>query len=436
LVNLQTSKKHYSINNPIIKGKPMYIEKYSFGTGDRFGKEGESQLEAVQEINNLGITVVPVWNKSHREHSIVKTTQSGLAKEAADAVAAKGWKGNYYVDADHIGLSTVDEFMDYSNFFTIDVAHFINRPAAEDIKASFVRRYSHYTGNLAIPGIDEELDVNADFFENFAHKYLLAITEVKKIYDYIEKKKGKNKFIPEVSMDECEIAQTPLELFFILAELKNQGVEVQTIAPKFTGLFAKGIDYIGNIERFAREFEEDIAVVKYAAGKFGLPPNLKLSIHSGSDKFSIYSSIRTAMRKYNAGIHIKTAGTTWLEEIIGLAQAGGEGLEIAKKIYKNSLIRYDELIKPYATVLNIDKSKLPSAEEISTWNSARFSDALTHNQVCSCYNPDFRQLMHVGYKIAAELGNEFSEALVKYRNIISENVKYNILERHLKPLFI
>ena len=414
----------------------MFIEKYSFGVGDRFGKEGKSQLEAIQEINNLGINVVPVWNKSHREHSIVKTTQSSVAEEASEAVAAKGWKGNYYIDADHIGLSTVGEFMEYSNFFTIDVAHFINQPVTDNIKTSFIRRYSHFTGKLHIPGVDNELDIKADFFEKLANKYLHAITEVKKIYTYIENKKGKHNFIPEVSMDECEIAQTPPELFFILAELKNQGVEVQTIAPKFTGLFAKGIDYIGSIERFAREFEQDVAAVKYAARTFGLPANLKLSIHSGSDKFSVYPAVKTAIKKYDAGIHIKTAGTTWLEEIIGLAQAGGKGLEIAKKIYKNALIRYDELAKPYATVLNIDKSQLPPGAEVNTWSSSRFSDALTHNKNCSDYNPDFRQLMHVGYKIAAELGNEFSDALMKYRDIISEKVKYNILERHLKPLFI
>jgi hypothetical protein len=414
----------------------MHIEKYSFGLGDRFGQEGASQLEAILDINNLGVAVVPVWNKSHREHSIVKTTQASVAKEAADAVADKGWEGSYYVDADHIGLSTVDGFMEYSNFFTIDVAHFINQPVDADIRASFIRRYDHYIGKLAIPGIEEKMEVTTGFFDNFTNKYLLALSEVKKIYAYIEKKKGKDNFIPEVSMDECEVAQTPLELFFILAELKNQGVEVQTIAPKFTGLFAKGIDYVGDTKVFAREFDRDVAVVKYAAREFGLPRNLKLSVHSGSDKFSIYNSIKTSLKKYDAGIHIKTAGTTWLEEVNGLAQAGGEGLEIAKKIYKNALTRYDELTKPYATVLDIDKSKLPSAEEISSWSGPRFSDALTHNQVCSDYNPSFRQLVHVGYKIAVELGTEFTDALVKNRDIISGNVKFNILERHLKPLFL
>ena len=217
----------------------MLIEKYSFGTGDRFGKQGEAQLAAIQEINNLGVPVVPVWNKSYREHNIVKTTQSFVLEEAKNAVNSNKWNGNYYVDADHIGLSIVDEFIDYSNFFTIDVAHFIGQKPEESDKKTFIDTYSKYLGKLKIPGIDQEFEVTKEFLDSVADNYLLAIQEVKKIYAHIENKKGKGNFVPEVSMDECELAQSPLELFFILAEIKNQDVDVQTIAPKFTCLFAK-----------------------------------------------------------------------------------------------------------------------------------------------------------------------------------------------------
>jgi hypothetical protein len=169
--------------------------------------------------------------------------------------------------------------------------------------------------------------------------------------------------------------------------------------------------------------------------KLGLPGNLKLSVHSGSDKFSIYPAIQKAIQKFDAGIHVKTAGTTWLEEVIGLAQAGGKGLKIAKKIYVKSLDRYDELAGPYATVLNIDKSKLPTAEEVQGWNSDQFANALIHDQSCKEYNSNFRQLIHIGYKIAAELGYEYLAALDDFREVIAKNVKNNLLERHLKLLF-
>ncbi len=413
----------------------MLIEKYSFGTGDRFGKEGKAQLAAIQAINKLGFNVVPVWNKSYREHSIVKTTQAAVATEAAEAVKVNDWDGNYYVDADHIGMAIVDEFVDYSNFFTIDVAHFIGKSTSPSEKEGFVKNYSKYLGKLNFPGIDEQFDVTEAFLEKVADTYLNAINEVKTIYDHLVAKKGADNFIPEVSMDECEIAQSPLELFFILAELKRIGVEVQTIAPKFTGLFAKGVDYIGNVDQFAKEFEQDVAVTQFAIAKLGLPASLKLSVHSGSDKFAIYPAMKKAIEKFDAGLHVKTAGTTWLEEVIGLAQADGEGLEIAKEIYAKSMDRYDELTGPYATVLNIEKAKLPSVQEVKGWNSQQFSDALTHNQSCAGYNSSFRQVIHVGYKIAVEMGTRYSSALDTYRAVIEKNVTYNLLERHLKLLF-
>ena len=90
-----------------------------------------------------------------------------------------------------------------------------------------------------------------------------------------------------------------------------------------------------------------------------MPADLKLSVHSGSDKFSIYGPIRRAIRRTGAGLHIKTAGTTWLEELIGLAAAGGDGLEMAKEIYRTALGRSDELCGPYAAVIDIDPAQLP-----------------------------------------------------------------------------
>lgn len=414
----------------------MKIEKYSFGTGDRFGKEGLAQLQAIQDINHLGVPVVPVWNKSNREHTIIHSVPEDVMKEAAAAVAEGSYTGSYYVDADHINMDTVDRFIDCSNFFTIDVANFIGRKASQEAVADFQSRYSKYLGAIRIPGITRELNVTAGFLARLAEDYLIAIEEVKKIYDHICTVKGKANFVAEVSVDEAEIVQGPLELFFILAELKAKGVEVQTIAPKFSGLFAKGVDYIGNVQGFAGEFEQDVAVLKHAVNELGLPESLKLSVHSGSDKFSIYPAIRAAIRKFDAGIHVKTAGTNWLEEVIGLAEAGDDGLEIARAVYAKSLDRFDELTGPYATVLNINRQLLPEVSVVRSWNGKQFSEALTHEQSCKNYNPHFRQLIHVGYKIAAEMGDHFLSALDKHHEIITSKVKYNLLERHLKPLFL
>ncbi len=414
----------------------MQIEKYSFGIGDRFAKEGRALLEAIIQINKNGLAVVPVWNKSYREHKITGTSPASVVKEATDAVRDLNWKQNYYIDADHIGLENVEYFVEHSNFFTIDVANFISKPADEVSTTEFVKRHSKFIGKLFIPGIDFDFLVTKELLIKIANNYLRAIQEVAKIYNYLLNKKGKDNFIPEISMDECAQAQTPIDIFFILAELKYNNIDIQTLAPKFTGLFPKGVDYVGNINGFEKEFEQDVAVLKYAVNKFELPNNLKLSIHSGSDKFSIYPVIKKIISKFDAGIHVKTAGTTWLEEVAGLAEAGGEGLSIARNIYQQSLIRFDELTGPYSNVLDIDKLKLPEIDYVNKWDSLKYANTLIHDSNNQDYNRNFRQLIHVGYKIAAEMGNVYYSALDKYRNIIEAKVERNIYERHLKMLFL
>ena len=318
----------------------------------------------------------------------------------------------------------------------MDVADFIGEQALPADIDAFVRDNKKFIGTLLLPGMNQMFEVTEELIAKIAGKYLFAVKEAAKIYQHISKKKvGQNPVI-EISMDETDEAQSPIELFFILSAIAAEKIPVQTIAPKFSGRFNKGVDYVGDLNLFRNEFEQDIAVIKLAVEKFGLPSNLKLSVHSGSDKFSIYPIIREAIQKYNVGLHIKTAGTTWLEEVIGLAEAGGEGLGIAKKIYEKSMGRFEELTAPYATVLDIDKNQLPAIEEVANWSSERFLAALRHDQSNPAYDLNFRQLIHVGYKIAAEMGSIYVHALEKYEEVIAKNVTFNIFERHIKPLFL
>jgi hypothetical protein len=177
-------------------------------------------------------------------------------------------------------------------------------------------------------------------------------------------------------------------------------------------------------------------VIAHAVKAYGLPSTLKLSVHSGSDKFSIYPAIRRALQRTGAGLHIKTAGTNWLEELIGLAEADGEALALAKEIYAKALDYKDALCQPYATVIDIDDAKLPSAETVNAWTSAQYVNALRHIPTCPEYNPHFRQLLHVGFKIAAQLGSRYTDALKTHREIIAKNVTENLLDRHVRPLFL
>ena len=411
----------------------MNIEKYTIGMGDRFARQGNAQLGAVLQARELGIPIHPAWNKSNREHSIVGSKPDELRAEADAAVEALGWKEAYYVDADHIGLGTVDGFLRSSNFFTLDVADFVNKPSTE------TERFRDFVGGwgtqVQISGMDRPLSLSPEVVGKAADKFLRAMLEAGAIYRHIVARKDNGSFVIEVSVDETDSPQSPDELFLILAMLAMEQVPVQTIAPKFTGRFNKGVDYVGDVTQFEKEFDEDIAVLAFAVKEFGLPETLKLSVHSGSDKFSIYPVINRLIKKHGCGLHVKTAGTTWLEEIIGLAKAGGEGLNVAKDIYAAALPRAQELITPYAPVVDIDVATLPSVESVRMWTPAQFVAAAEHDQACPGYDPQFRQFLHVSFKIAAQMGPRFRDALQEHRAIIARRVTANLLGKHIIPLF-
>ena len=378
----------------------MTISKYSFGIGDRFAHEGVNQLKAlIAAEKRFGVHFTPVWNKSNREHTIIGTDPASTRAEADAAVKALGYADAYFCDADHINLTNVDKFIDACDFFTIDVADYIGK-----------------TGSLE-------------------DRYLPAVKEAGRIYRHIAERKGADNFVTEVSMDEVAVAQTPDEVKYILTELAKEKVPLQTFAPKFTGRFNKGVDYVGDLAQFEKEFEEDLKVIAWAVKELGLPANLKLSIHSGSDKFSIYPIMGRLIRKDDAGIHIKTAGTTWLEEIIGLSLADPAALALAKKIYRIALTRMDELTVPYATVIDVDKSKLPDPDAVDGWDAQTFAKTLRHDEAEPLYNPSFRQLIHVSFKVAAELKDEYIPALERSADVIGREIEANIGDRHVKLLF-
>jgi hypothetical protein len=269
-----------------------------------------------------------------------------------------------------------------------------------------------------------------------AQKYLAAVIEAGNVYRHIAERKGTNGFITEVSMDETDSPQTPAELLIILAAIADQHIPIQTIAPKFTGRFNKGVDYVGDVEKFRQEFHDDLVTIAIAIAEYGLPATLKLSVHSGSDKFSIYPVIHEALKQSNAGVHLKTAGTTWLEEVIGLAEHGGAGLEMAKHIYAEAHGHREELCAPYAAVIDIDAGKLPPPEAVRSWSSEQFVAALRHDPRCRHFNSSFRQLLHVGFKVAAKLGERYLGQLEQAKAAISRNVIGNLFERHIRPVFL
>jgi hypothetical protein len=414
----------------------LKLAKCSVGTGDRFAHQAKAQLQACIKALNSGIEVIPVWNKSNREHTIIGSEPSTTRAAADAAVKALNWKLPYFCDADHITLQTVGRFLGACDFYTLDVADFIGQPASTTDIDSFVGKHPELLGHIQLDGVSDSFEITPEILRQTAQKYLTAVKKAGEVYRTIVAAKGEGNFIPEVSMDETDSAQSPVELLIILAAIADEGIPVQTIAPKFSGRFNKGVDYVGDVAQFEREFVLDVAAIAYAVKHFGLPENLKLSVHSGSDKFSIYPAIHATIKRFNTGVHLKTAGTSWLEELIGLAEAGGNALALAKEIYAEAFAHSAELCAPYATVIDIDASKLPSPAEVKGWSSEQYTSALRHVREAAAYNSSLRQLLHVGFKVAAKMGSRYLNLLEANEAIIAKNVTENLYNRHIAPVFL
>ena len=414
----------------------LTLGKYSVGTGDRFGHQAKAQLTACVQALAQGKEIIPVWNKSNREHNLIGSEPGSVREAAAAAVKSLGWKSPYFVDADHIGEQTVGRFLDACDFYTIDVADSIGKPAPEADVQGFVKANGHLLGRVHLKGIDEGFTITSADLEETARKFLFALRTAGRVYRKIEAAKGRGNFIPEVSMDETDRAQSPAELLVILAAIAGEGIPVQTIAPKFSGRFNKGVDYVGDRAQFEREFALDVAAIAYAVEHFGLPENLKLSIHSGSDKFSIYPAIHAVIHRFDCGVHLKTAGTTWLEELIGLAESGGDSLELAKEIYAEAYDHQEDLSAPYSSVIDIDPGRLPAPDEVRGWSPEQFTSALRHVPANQAFNPSFRQLLHVAFKVAAKKGGRYLRLLEANEAVVARNVTENLYQRHIVPVFL
>jgi hypothetical protein len=412
------------------------LGKYSIGVGDRFAHQAKAQLEACILASKAGVEVIPVWNKSNREHTIIGTEPKSVRAAAEAAVKELGWKLPWFCDADHINFSTVERYLASCDFYTIDVADSIGKPASQASIDTFVRRHPELIGNIHMEGAGQDIEITPGLLNQTAAKFLYAIEKAGNIYRLIEAAKGKDEFITEISVDETDAAQSPAELLIILAAIADEDIPIQTIAPKFSGRFNKGVDYVGDIDLFSREITLDMAAIRHAVAAYGLPGGLKLSIHSGSDKFSIYPAIHAAMEEFSTGVHLKTAGTTWLEEIIGLAEAGGKGLALVKDIYAEAFSYSIDLCAPYATVIDINPAMLPAPAQVARWSSVQFTSAVRHDFDSPAYNPSLRQLLHVGFKVAARMGRRYLDLVEANEAIIAKNVTQNLFARHITPVFL
>ncbi|MDX8045155.1 tagaturonate epimerase family protein [Gracilibacillus sp. S3-1-1] len=407
-----------------------YTKPQAFGTdiatmglGDRLGLASPGHIETVRDRK-----VKPILaQQSIRELTLLNRTMTDILDAATFAVFQEGYKDGYGADADHIKL---EEDIKYAldlgfSFITLDCSEQIRNGIEEmsvaEVSKEFAslpaERKDYYSTHYVNKSFDAD-GLNITFDEASLHKNVLvygeAIDFMEHVYNaYISKAEKAIDF--EISIDETETVTAPEAHFFVAEELRRRGVTVQSLAPRFCGEFQKGIDYIGDITQFEKELQEHAEIAKY----FGY----KLSIHSGSDKFSVFPIIG----KYTEGLlHIKTAGTNWLEAVRVIAQVNPD---LYRRMHVYAEEHFEETLKYYHVTPDLD-----SVAPLNETKDEELPSYMDHDAS--------RQLFHVTYGILLtaqdEAGNdlfntEFFTTLINHEDAYRESLVKHI-GRHVDLL--
>lgn len=377
----------------------------SFGFGDRLGIATPGHIAAVK-----GTKFAPVFaQQSVRENARTGRTLQQVLDDAKRAVEAAQWDAPWGADADH--LKTVDELQPFVEagytFFTVDPGEHVDNAADTDSVEALKQKVAAFNWDelsaLYLPESDEQAwgRFDAESLMRATVKYGRAIRHVVTMFRRLSEMKDEFDF--EMSVDETDAPTTPLEHFFIANELTRAGVKFTSLAPRFIGDFEKGVDYIGNLDRLDAELAKHAAVTAH----FG---TYKLSLHSGSDKFSVYPLIA---KHWGERIHVKTAGTSYLEALRVLAK---HEPDLFLKIYSLGRERYETDRLTYHVSAQLEK--LPNTDHLP----ALLDDFHA------------REVLHVTFGSAlAEFGVELKAALVKHDNAYFDGLKIHF-DKHLNLL--
>lgn len=306
---------------PFTAPVPLWLSK-SFGCGDRLGLATPGHIRAIRKYDMRPIFA----QQSIREMRRTLRTSHDVMDDASWGVFQEGWRDGFGSDADH--LKTPEDVRDCAGagytLYTIDPGdHVDNEADSEPVERLREKvkslpwdvletsedglRCEYVEQKISLPG--EALVLTEEQVLRAAAKYGRAIAHTVKMHHAIVDAMGGREYEVEMSVDETDTPTTPAEHFFVASELKRLGVEVVSLAPRFIGRFEKSADYIGDIQAFEVEFAKHAAIARMA-GPY------KISLHTGSDKFSVYP----IMVKYARELcHVKTAGTSYLEALRAIA---------------------------------------------------------------------------------------------------------------------
>lgn len=412
-------QKYFEFTNPVVLGLSN-----SFGFGDRLGLANAGHIRSLNGSNFKPILA----QQSIRELTRTNRTPDEVMDAAVWAVFQEGYTSGFGADADHLKTTKDIDLMVKAGFrmFTFDPGEFVQNDADSlnenelnekiqqlnwnGLYSTFEKLSNQYIGNeisfsdeLTITPVEIE-------FKKAVVKYGNALAHIKKMYDYLKLTYSDYNSEVEISVDETDSVTSPFEHFFIANEMKRMNIEFVSLAPRFIGDFEKGIDYRGDINLFKQEYIKHLAIVKY----FG---TYKISLHSGSDKFSVYKVIGSMS---NAFTHVKTAGTSYLE---ALKVAAVKEPLLFREILDYSRSLYENEKKTYH--VSADLNMVKAAKE---YNKEQLLELF--------YSDDCRQILHVTFGRVVTDKDENGKLKFKERLLnclkVNEETHYNILIKHFK----
>lgn len=388
-------------------------KKLSFGFGDRLGIATAAHAQIVD-----GDKVFPVFaQQSVREITRTERSWREVLHSAVWGVFESGYRGNFGADADHVKRIEDLESAAHIGYtmFTIDPSDHVKDPTKHDKKelANFFQEHpmrrelaSRYVGK-SFTVLGEKFVFDDDSFAEVFTTYISAIEHVENCYKALRTVCSRG-FDLEVSIDETSLPTTPLAHIFFVQELRRRGVDFQTLALRFPGEWQKGIDYIGDTDLFSKELEKHVAIAKMFAG-------YRLSLHSGSDKFSVYPALAEKTEKT---VHVKTAGTSYLEAARVVAKFAPN---LYREVHKFALSKFEQDRASYH--VTTDLSKVPNVDEISNADLVNLLD-----------QPDTRQVIHITYGsvlTAKESGKHLFKDRIMRVLFEHEEDHYKFLKSHL-----
>ena len=407
--------------------RPISLQKYPFtiGTGDRLGVATPGHLRAVEKFNVRPILA----QQSIRENGQTGRNFREVICDAAWSVFQENYQKGYGADGDHLkSLPEVRDALDAGvSMVTLDLSEKLdfetylssNELVDEKFKATIEEGdaeaifHLYLDKNFSFKGPDGEFSIQFDK-ESVKRNTLLfhrAVDFTEEVYEWIRSKTGKQPLIDfEVSIDETPFPTSPENHFFFILQLNHRGVRIDSLAPRFIGEFQKGVNYRGDVETFCRHFYQHVLIAEDEG-------NYKLSIHSGSDKFSVFPH----MGKLTGGkLHLKTAGTSWLEAMRLVAQTHPS---LYREMHQYALSKFKEATTLYH--VTTDLHRIPKLEDLSDQDLPSLLD-----------QDDSRQLLHLTYGFllngkAPDGENLFRE---RFYHLLTKNEEdyWSLLERHFE----